>query len=118
VLGDADSVFFTELGRELARLRHACGLTQARLADQLGVAVQTISRIEAGRVRVSLARARQWAAAVGVPLAEILAAAEGGEVEDQDLDVLRLMTLWKTLSPANQELGLGLLEQLRDRQGR
>ena len=59
-------------------------MTQARLADQLGVAVQTISRIEAGKVRVSLARAKALAGALGVPLSAIVAVTEGHTGVDED----------------------------------
>lgn len=39
----------TELGRRLARLRLARNLTQSALAEDAGVSVRTLRRIEAGQ---------------------------------------------------------------------
>ena len=100
----------------MSRLRAESGLTQARLADQLGVAVQTISRIEAGKVRVSLARAKALAGALGVPLSAIVAVTEGHTGVDEDPGEQRLQALWRSLTPASRELAVALLEQIRDRQ--
>jgi transcriptional regulator with XRE-family HTH domain len=43
-----DELILTEMGRRLARLRLEAGLTQARLAEQAGVAKRTLERVEAG----------------------------------------------------------------------
>jgi transcriptional regulator with XRE-family HTH domain len=118
VSGDDAALFFVRLGSELSRLRRSCELTQAQLADDLGVAVQTVSRIEAGKVKVSLARAIEIARRLGVPLSEIVAAAEGEQATEREADELRLAALWQVLTPESRELALGLLEQVREKQDR
>jgi transcriptional regulator with XRE-family HTH domain len=42
---DADEVG-RRIGRKIAQLRHAAGLTQEALAERLGVGVERVSRIE------------------------------------------------------------------------
>lgn len=42
------------LGQRIARLRRAAGLTQAELAEKVGVQPETISRLETGKRKVSL----------------------------------------------------------------
>lgn len=43
-----DEFILTEMGQRLARLRLEASLTQARLAEQAGVAKRTVERVEAG----------------------------------------------------------------------
>ena len=54
-----------ELGRELARVREAAGLTQAELAGRLGVSQTVVSRTESGERQLQDERIRDFAAAIG-----------------------------------------------------
>lgn len=47
-----DDAFFRELGTRIAQGRKARGLTQVQLAEQLGIAQQTLAHYEVGRVRI------------------------------------------------------------------
>jgi len=47
-----DKVFFVELGKRVAHLRKGQGLTQQQLAEQLGVAQQTLAHYECARLRM------------------------------------------------------------------
>ena len=44
----SDAVVLEELGQRLARRRIELGLTQAEAADEAGISVRTVTRIEAG----------------------------------------------------------------------
>ena len=46
-----DERFFKELGARIARARKDHGMTQQQLAEQLGVAQQTLAHYEVGRAR-------------------------------------------------------------------
>jgi transcriptional regulator with XRE-family HTH domain len=48
-----DEQFFKDLGARIAQARKAHGLTQQDLADQLGIAQQTMAHYEVGRARVA-----------------------------------------------------------------
>ncbi|WP_101830597.1 helix-turn-helix domain-containing protein, partial [Frankia canadensis] len=58
------------LGRSLGRLRAATGLSQPQLARQLGWSQPKISRIEAGKQRVTLTDVDQWCQATGATEAQ------------------------------------------------
>lgn len=48
-----DSTFFKELGARIATARKERGLTQQALADQLGIAQQTLAHYEVARARIA-----------------------------------------------------------------
>ena len=48
-----DERFFKELGARIAEARKEHGLTQQELAEQLGVAQQTLAHYEVGRARIA-----------------------------------------------------------------
>jgi transcriptional regulator with XRE-family HTH domain len=85
------------LADALKRLRLSSGLSGEQLAAALGVAQSTVSRIENGRQRVSVAQVHQWCVATNAPpdrLAELLTLAE---------DVLVGPTSWAAASETGSE---------------
>jgi transcriptional regulator with XRE-family HTH domain len=60
-----------KLGQRVAEYRQQAGLTQGKLAEKVGVADETISRLERGAVTPSLERMEQVAAALGIELHEL-----------------------------------------------
>jgi len=68
----------TKITNSIRALRFAHGeLTQAQLAEQIGVTRQTIIAIEQGRYSPSLEMAFQIAQALGTPLAEVFQYPDG-----------------------------------------
>ena len=62
----------TQVTNSIRALRFAAGeMTQAELADRIGVTRQTVIAIEQGRYSPSLEMAFQIAAVFGVPLVEV-----------------------------------------------
>ena len=57
----------------LRRVREAALLTQAELAERVGVQRVTISRIETGATRARISTVRRIATALGVPAADLMA---------------------------------------------
>jgi transcriptional regulator with XRE-family HTH domain len=51
----SDREFYRALGQRLAEARKAAGLTQTQLAEQLGIAQQTLAHYEMGRLRIAVA---------------------------------------------------------------
>ena len=69
----------TRITNSIRALRFARGeMTQAQLAEQVGVTRQTIIAIEQGRYSPSLEMAFQIARAFEVPLDEVFAYPDGG----------------------------------------
>lgn len=52
VVNSKDEHFFKDLGARIAQARKDQGLTQQQLADQLGIAQQTLAHYEVGRLRI------------------------------------------------------------------
>ena len=50
-----DKTYYQALGRRIAERRKELGITQVQLAEQLGVAQQTMAHYEAGALRVAVA---------------------------------------------------------------
>lgn len=63
-----DKEFFVALGQKVAQLRKEHGLTQQQLAEQLGVAQQTLAHYEGARLRVPASMLPQLAQILGVPV--------------------------------------------------
>jgi transcriptional regulator with XRE-family HTH domain len=68
----ADRDFYRALGQRLAAARRASGLTQTQLAEQLGIAQQTLAHYEMGRLRVAVALMPPLARALGVTVEDLM----------------------------------------------
>lgn len=60
------------IGQRLADRRRALGLTQAVLAEKIGVAEETMSRMESGKVAISLERLAKFCDLLDYPIEELL----------------------------------------------
>ena len=66
-----DREFFIALGERITSLRKARGLTQAQLAEELGVSQQSVQAYEVGRRRMPVSSLPAVARALGVSLEEL-----------------------------------------------
>lgn len=67
-----DHAFHAALGQRIATLRKARGLTQVQLAEQLGVAQQTLAHYEAGRLRLLASTLAKLADVLDTPVEELI----------------------------------------------
>lgn len=67
-----DETFFKELGGRIAAARKAQGLTQIQLAEQLGIAQQTLAHYEVGRLRLPTSMLPLLAQCLSVSVEDIL----------------------------------------------
>ena len=67
-----DKAFFIALGARIAALRKARGLTQIALAEQLGIAQQTLAHYEGARLRVPASMLPTLAGLLLVPVDELI----------------------------------------------
>lgn len=63
-------------GQTVRRLREASGLSQEKLAEQAKVSRNFEGSVERGESSLSLEVAERFAKALGIPLSELVAAAE------------------------------------------
>ena len=68
-----DSAFFRELGTRIACTRKERGMTQAQLAERLGVAQQTLAHYEVARARIAADLLPRLADLLDLSLDELLA---------------------------------------------
>jgi len=69
----SERAFYVTLGRRIATLRKAQGLTQVQLAEAMGVAQQTVVHYEAGRLRLLAGALPNLADQLGVSVEELIA---------------------------------------------
>jgi transcriptional regulator with XRE-family HTH domain len=67
-----DKAFFVELGKRIAQARKDHGMTQQQLAEELGIAQQTLAHYEGARLRVPASLLPQLAAILGVPVEALI----------------------------------------------
>jgi transcriptional regulator with XRE-family HTH domain len=97
-----DEQFFKALGARIAQTRKALQLTQQQLAEQLGIAQQTMAHYEGGRLKVSASLLPQLAQILNLPLDELLGlparrAAKRGPTSrlEQQIDAIRQLPVTK-----------------------
>ncbi len=76
------------LGRSVSAYRRRIGITQAQLAERVGVSVETIGRLETGAAVPSLARLDDIACALGVGVHVLLRSCQSDSARDAALDRL------------------------------
>ncbi len=92
------------LGHRIARQRRAAGLTQAELAEKVGVQPETISRLETGKRAVSLGMIAIISESLGLELHELFRLQLTDSPKDQSMG--RLVWFASKLSAAEIELVL------------
>ena len=85
-----------KLGQRIAMLRRQAQLTQAALAESVGVANETISRLERGTAMPSLSRMDKIADALGVELSEVFQFRDRETAKDKATDRLLSIVRRKT----------------------
>jgi len=79
-----------------AQIRRQLGLTQAELAQMIGVEQPTISRLEAGSDAVTLRLLKQVAEALHVSVAELF-------LDEREAQEQALLDVYRALSPERQQ---------------
>lgn len=90
---DDEGNFLAELGERVARLRKVRSITQAQLAEALGVSQQTVQAYEVGRRRIPVSTLRLLAKALSVSLDELMAEGERAPVPQLQRQLERIRAL-------------------------
>jgi len=102
-----------QLGHRVALQRKVAKLTQAALAEKVGVSDETISRLERGAAVPSLARLEQIATALGVGLDELFRSRRP-RASSRDVAMDRLMSAVRNRSADELDLLAELALRLGD----
>lgn len=88
----------TAVGPRLRALRKARGATLARLSEETGISLSTLSRLEAGQREPTLKLLLPLAKAYGVPLDELVGAPQTGDPRIHPRPFLRHGNTWVPLT--------------------
>lgn len=110
-----DKQFFKTLGTRIARLRKEQGLSQQALADELGIAQQTLAHYEVGRARMPVSLLPVLAQFFGIGVDELLGLKNGagkrGPTPMLQRQIERLSRLPKAKQKVVMEMLDGVLSQ-------
>lgn len=110
-----DKAFFKALGQRLAALRKEAGMSQQAVADQLGIAQQTLAHYEVGTARMPVSIVPAFARLYGVDANELLglqgAAGRRGRTPLLQKQIERLHQLPKTQQKVVLQMLDGVLAQ-------
>jgi transcriptional regulator with XRE-family HTH domain len=111
-----DKQFFKELGSRVAQLRQQAGLSQQAVADQIGVAQQTLAHYEVGRLRMPVSLLPKLAMLFGVAGDDLLGlsgsgAGRRGPAPKLQQQIERLQRLPKAKQKLVMEMLEGVLSQ-------
>lgn len=98
------------VGRAVAEARREAGITQQALAEQVGIAVETIGRLERGLQVPPLPRLEAIGAALGVELSDLLRRPAARTTREAAIG--RLVALLRRRPPEDAELLLALAERI------
>lgn len=98
------------LARNIAHRRRTLALTQAQLAERLGVDTETLSRFERGKHMPSLLMLERLAKILMTTIAALLEE----ETQQVDGDALMMAAWLAELSPADRDFARNVLKQCCD----
>ena len=116
-MSSKDKPFFKSLGARIAQLRKEQGLTQAELAQRLGIAQQTLAHYEVGRLRVAASMLPKLGEILGATVEELIgqaparAGAKRGPVPRLQQQLERLSALPEPKQRAVMEVLESMLAQ-------
>lgn len=113
-----DKQFFKALGRRIAQLRQQAGMSQQAVADELGIAQQTLAHYEVGRLRLPVSLLTRLAELFSVPADDLLGlngarAGKRGPTPKLQQQIERLHRLPKAKQKLVMEMLEGVLMQHR-----
>ncbi len=112
-----DKSFFKTLGVHIAQLRKEQGLSQQALADELGIAQQTLAHYEVGRARMPVSLLPSMAKFFGIAVDDLLGVKNGsgrrGPTPLLQRQIERLSRLPKPKQKVIMEMLDGVLQQTR-----
>jgi transcriptional regulator with XRE-family HTH domain len=110
-----DNVFQLTLGSRIAEARHRRKMTQAQLAEAVGIDARSMQRIEAGRTAPSLERLRAIAEVVGVSPGKLMDASArmASRARDQPTtEEVTLRRVWEQVPEDLRPAALRILQVL------
>lgn len=102
--------FFKELGARVAVLRKEQGLTQAQIAEMLGISQQLVASYEVGRRRIPVSALPTLAKALAMPIEALLGVSNGAAKRGPTPKLQQQMERINRLPKAQQKVVMRMLE--------
>ena len=105
--------FYADLGKRIAQIRKAQNLTQTQLAEQLGIAQQTMAHYEGGNLRISVATLLATAEALNVSVDDFLyeeTTTKGKGKRGPDSKLQQQVEMIRQLPRAKQQFVMDMLD--------
>ncbi len=99
----SDSKIAQSIGRTIAHYRQQAGMTQAQVAEELGISNDAVSRMERGGILPSVIRLMQFAELFGCGIADLITQSSPN-IDDQSKH------LWQLLSQLDDDEREGLIK--------
>lgn len=109
-----DEDLLKDVGRRLARIRKDRGWTQEQLADKIGIAPVTLSRLETGARAMSLSSLSTIAHMLEVGLGDVLDTATPPPAQQLPPRENEMLRLFRELRQDRQDLVLRVARELAD----
>ncbi len=103
------AIDYQTIGRRLQDCRKRQSLTQEVLAEQVGITVVYLSKVENGRVRPTLELLDSLCDILGISLSSLLT---GIEIQKDEYANERVVALLRSCTPEIKEAALDILERL------
>lgn len=103
------AIDYQSIGKRLQSGRKEKKMTQEELAEQVGITVVYLSKVENGRVRPTLELLDSLCGAVGISLSTLFS---GVQIQGDDYANEKVVKLFRACSPNIKEAALDILERL------
>lgn len=118
LMASQDEQFLKALGTRLAELRKKQGLSQQALADELGIAQQTLAHYEVGRARMPVSLLPELARRFGVGTDELLGMRRAGAKRGPAPKLQRHLERISALPKVKQRAVMEVIEAVLAQSGR
>lgn len=101
---------YKEIGKRIKEKRIIKRLTQQKLAEQLEVSDEYMSKIETGKTKISLRRLSQLSVLLDTPIEELIT---GVISESADYKIKEINKIFDELSSKEKDVVINIIEQIK-----
>lgn len=101
---------YNEIGKRIKEKRIIKGLTQQKVAEQLQLSDEYMSKIETGKTKISLTRLSQLSIILDTSIEELIT---GTVIKSTDYKMIEINRKFEELSPKEKDVVINIIEQIK-----
>ncbi len=101
---------YNEIGKRIKEKRILKGLTQQKVAEQLQLSDEYMSKIETGKTKISLTRLSQLSIILDTSIEELIT---GTVIKSTDYKMIEINRKFEELSPKEKDVVINIIEQIK-----